>query len=216
MSRVLLVLAVLLPASIAEAGFLLSPSIRWGSFSAQAEDGEPTPNYFGYGGGLDVGYSFGQVFDIVGHYSFLPARLKSAKAGAQDASLTTYGGGLGLRIAESVYFGLRAGTTTYELHKALGTDELSGLWSGPSGGFSLGAVARVGKQSFIQTCFEVMHTVMQRDKAPLLEDGTEVPDPGRRRFDAFGLSLAYVFNGAHSYKIENTIFNDFLDTLIFF
>jgi hypothetical protein len=192
----------------AEAGVYVSPSLRWASFSARPQAEEKTPNYYGYGAGLQLGYSFGQVFDVGGFGTYLPARIGSAAPDGADAKLSLFGGELGFRIADSVYFALRGGASFYELLEQRRDDELTGAWRGPAFGFALGAVRRLSKQSFVQTSFELMHTIVERG-------ASDEADAGKRRLDSFGVSLAYLFNAQSSYRVQSAIFQNFIDALTF-
>jgi hypothetical protein len=196
-------------AGTAEAGWYVTPAVKWSSFAARPEGNEPTPNYYGYGGALSFGYSAKQVFDLGAYGQYLPGTRREADPSDVQASLVSYGGELGLRIAESVYLGFRGGASTYHMMKPDPTraDELTGTWSGSSGGMALGAVSKVSKNSFFQTSVEFMQHVVANAKDS---------DLGKRRFDSFALSVQYVFNSEKSYLIENTMFKNFLDSMAFF
>jgi hypothetical protein len=138
----------------------------------------------------------------------VPARLGSASLGTDDVSLSLFGGELACRIASSVYVALRGGASFYEMQTARRDDEMLGAWRGPAGGLALGAVKRLSKQSFIQTSFELMHTVVERG-------GDHESDGGKRRLDMFGLSVAYLFNAESTYRVQSAILQNFIDTLSF-
>jgi hypothetical protein len=199
-------------ASEAKAGFLASPSAKWTTFSARPEGGEPTPNYFGFAAGLSLGYSVRQVFDLAFNAQFLPARLGNASFGANDSQMIFYGGELGLRIANAVYLGMRAGTAEYRLLYQQREEELPGRWSGPAGGVSLGAIHGASKDHFFQTSLDFLHAVTTRQDSIA---GGGVQETGKRRFDAISISFAYVFNSYNNERIQNTIFKDFLDSISF-
>ncbi len=191
------------------AGWYVSPAVKWSTFATRPEGNEPTPNYYGYGGNFSLGYSAKQVFDFGAYGQYVPGTRQHADLGKADATLVSYGGELGFRIAESVFLGFRGGASDYHLMSAdpTRTDELKGKWHGPSGGIALGAVSKVSKQSIFQTNFEVMEHVLHAEDAG---------DLGKRRFDSFALSVQYIFNSEKSFLIENTIFKDFLDSMVFF
>lgn len=199
-------------APAAEAGWYVTPGIKWATYAARPEGNEPTPNYYGYGGMLALGYSAKQVFDLGAYGQYVPGTREHADLGKTHALLVSYGGELAFRIAESVYIGARGGSSSYRLLDAdpLRTDELAGTWEGPSGGLVIGAVSKVTKQSFFQTTLEFMQHVVESQ-----EQG-EARQLGKRRFDSFALCVQYVFNSEKSYLIENTIFKDFLDSMVFF
>lgn len=211
--RSLTVLALLGLAEPALAGFYVAPEIKWGSFSARPEAGEATPNYYGYGGGLHLGFSAKQVFDMGAYGTYMPGTKGAAEFGAGDATFVTYGGELALRMSQAVYFGLHGGVATYDLKNRTRPEELPGTWSGPSGGLAIGAIHALSKQSFIQTTVDFTHAVVKSDDAAAAQGLTTA---AKRRFDAFTLSIGYVFNDYSSYLIENTIFKGFLDSMNFF
>ncbi len=205
----LIVFAFLGCPAVAEAGWYVSPAMKWGSFAARPEGSEPTPNYYGYGGSFAFGYSAKQVFDLGAYGQYLPGSLREANPSEVDATLISYGGEIAFRIAESVYLGFRGGSSTYHLLDSdpERADELKGKWSGPSGGMAIGAVSKTAKNSFFQTSLEFMqHVVANSDDSSL----------GKRRFDSFALSVQYVFNSEKSYLIENSILGNFLDSMVFF
>jgi hypothetical protein len=202
---VLLFTYVALVATPARAGVYLSPSLRWSSFALRPAADEATPNYYGVGASAAGGYSVAQVFDLGGFYTYVPARLKSASLAGKDATLDSYGADVAFRIADSVYLDFRGGAARYHLIHQTRPEELPGRWHGPAGAVALGAVARLGKQSFFQTSLELLHTVLENQDVP-----------GKRRLDAFALSFAYVYNAEHKFRFEDTIYRDFLDGLSFF
>ena len=205
-ARSLAVAAALVVGGQAEAGWYAAPTAKWASFAARPLADEPTPNYLGYGGALSLGYSAQQAFDFGVFGSYIPGRHGVASFGKDDVSLVSYGGELGVRVAESVYFGLKGGVSTYHLYGKPGEDEVPGRWHGPSGGVSIGAVAKTSKESFFHATFDVMQHVLEADDE---EDGQ-----GKRRFDSFSISLSYMFNSYDSRLIGPAIFKDFLDSII--
>lgn len=211
-----LVFMAMVPHS-AYAGVYAAPALKWSAFSARSEHGESTPNYYGYGIGLGAGYSIEQVVDVGAYGVYLPGQLDAARPGADDATLSSYGGELALRLDDSVYVGLRGGIARYDLRHPSRPEELRGKWHGPAGGFSLGAVQRLGPQSFFQTSLDVMHTVVDNDRTDVPTDGVRASESsGKRRLDAFSLSIAYVYAGASVHHAQNGLMQSFLDTLSFF
>lgn len=196
-------------AAPARAGWYLAPEARWGVFAARPEAGENTPNYYGYGGTLSFGYSPRQMVDIGAYGSYLPGALKHAEIGKDDATLVSYGGELGFRIADAVYLGFRGGPDKYRLNQPSDDPErpeLAGKWTGVCGGLSLGAVMRASKQFIVQTTLDVMHHVVKQEDEPEL---------GKRRFDEFSVGLTFMLNSHKAYLIENSIFKDYLDSIVF-
>lgn len=198
--------SIFFSASVAEAGILVSTAIKWTSFSARPVSTEATPNYYGYGGELTLGYSVGQVFDIAGFGSYTPGQRKNPEFGVDDATLVTYGGVLGLRFASSVYLGIKGGTSAYSIQKVTDENDIDHRHEGLGGGISIGAISAASKQSFFQTTFDLMHHVLKST------DDSSVT----RRFDAVSISVAYVFNEQTSAMVKNKIFKSFLDSISFF
>jgi hypothetical protein len=196
----------------ARAGWYLAPAVKWVSFAARPVDDEATPNYYGIAGAGSFGYSVGQVLDLAGFGQYVPGARGGAGFAKDDASLVSYGGEVGLRLAEQVYLGVRGGLGAYRLYHPRGAGdgegegELSGKWNGSAGGFAIGALAKLSKESYLQTTLEVMHHVLTNasDK-----------DLGKRRIDSFGIGFAYVFNGYSSSFLDNSLFKNFLDSMIY-
>jgi hypothetical protein len=208
LSALVAALSLAAGAPAARAGFYLMPRAAWAAYAPRPEGSEPTPNLYSIGGEVSAGYSARQALDFVFFGEDLPGSLAHARFGAGDASLVSYGGELGLRFAESVYVGFKGGLATYRLSHQSSVDELTGTWRGEGGGFALGAVERTSKTGFVQTTVEFMHYVLGSGEAG-----------GKRRLDSFSLGAAYMWNSkgdAASNAIENTIFKNFLDSIIFF
>lgn len=199
-----------LSAGQARAGVLVSAAAKWGSFAARPLDSEPTPNYYGLGLGMNFGYSFSQVFDVTFFSHYLPAHLEASKLGAEGAHMFSYGGEIGLRFSQSVFLAIRAGSGRYKLIQEQQSDDLeevAGSWQGPAGGFSVGAVHPLDKENFFQTSLDVLHAITV--------DNDNLVD-GKRRFDLFTISVSYVFIGYKSRLMDNSIFSDFIDSVIFY
>lgn len=200
-------LGVMAFAGPAHGGVYLAPGLKWAVFSLRPQAVEPTPNYYGYGGVFSIGYSIRQILDFGAFGQYAPGTRKEARPGKADATLLAYGGETALRLSQAVYVGLRGGVGKYRLDRTIDATEVAGTWAGHCGGFSIGALAKFSKVSYLQTTFDVMHFVVASKSDP---------DLGKRRIDAFGVSISYVFNGYTNYLIENTIFKDFLDSVMFF
>jgi hypothetical protein len=200
-------LSMMMPLEEVYAGFMISPELKWGNYSSRPEDEEPTPNYTGLGGGLHMGYSAGQIFDIAAFGFYIPGALSGSDFGGSDAAFYGYGGEMAFRIKNSVYFALRAGEGAYELYNQKKDWELSGNWGGTIGGISLGAIHQFSKRHFIQTSFDLYHGVMENTSGERAQ---------KRKIDGFAVSIGYVFNGYKNRMIENTIFKGFLDSFNLF
>ena len=196
----------------AAAAWFLSPSVGWESVAARPIEDVPTVTYYGLYGSLSTGFDISQIVDFGLYGRYLPASLGRTKLGVTDARVSSYGLELSVRLADSVHLGVSGGLSSDDFLKSAAAGEapgadLVGRYRGRTGGVSIGAVTRQGKQSFFQTSLEVLHTV----EGKIGDASAE-----KRRFDAFALSLAYVFSPLKSDLLENTIFNNFLDTLNFF
>jgi hypothetical protein len=220
-SRMFLCLAVGLCFSdfdTAEAGLLISPVAKWTTFAARPTGTEATPNYYGYAGELGLGYSVGQVFDLTAFGSYTPGRRKNAKLGEDDVSLITYGGGTALRFASAVYLGFKFGHSIYSPQNVSEENEIVRRYEGLGGGVAIGAISPTSKQSFVQTTFELMHHVLtssDRSDDSTNEDGSSATKL-TRRFDSVSIALAYVYNSNSSDRIQNKVFQGFLDSITFF
>jgi hypothetical protein len=201
--------AAMLHAPLAWAGWYVQPAVRWVSLTHRPEANEPTPNYYGYGTLLSGGYSAKQVFDLGIFGAYTPANYKNATFPSGNAELTNYGGEVALRLGESVYIGLRGGQGTYHLLSTATPDELPGKWSGPAGELAIGGVMKLTKNSFCQVSLDFMHGVFKQTEPGAAEI------EGRRRFDGVAVTFSYVYNHYKSYLIDNTIFGNFLDSLMF-
>lgn len=199
---------MLLP-SPAQAGFLIAPGVKWGSFSARPEGTEATPNYQGIGGELTVGYSVNQVFDLAVFGSYIPGSRKTPEFGVDDVSLINAGASIGLRFASSVYLGIKGGHSAYAVQNARDENEINTRHEGIGYGVSIGAIGELSKENFLQTTFDLTHHVL-----------TSTDDtPGvvaKRRFDGVSITVAYVFNGHSNSTVKNGIFKSFLDSITFF
>lgn len=190
----------------AHAGMLIAPSAKWANLAFRPKTEEDTPNYYGYGGGLSLGYSIKQKFDLGLFANYLPGTRGGAKFGKTDAQLIFYGGEMALRLFSTIYLGVRGGLADYQLRKTTDTIDIPGHWSGGGGGFSLGAFFATSKRTFWQASIDIM-------MASIGSNDPQVVD--KRTVEAFSLSIAYVYNGYESYGIENNIFGDYLKSFIF-
>ena len=206
----LLLLHVLL-ASSAYAGVLIAPSVKWSIFAFEPEDTENTPNYEGITGELKAGYSFRQVFDLAGLVNYSAGNPGMFSIPAENANLVFYGGEIGARIYQAVYFAIRGGKSSYQLLKPGTHDsEIAGEWTGPGMGFSLGAISPLerNKRSSLQLSFDFLQTSVTKLHAAAGEATA-------RKIDQFSISATYVFNGYHNAAIENSFFSSYLNSFIF-
>jgi hypothetical protein len=184
--------------------------MKWSTFSFRPVDDEPTPNYAGVGAGLSLGYSARQILDIGLFANYLPGASDHSQMGKEEARLVVYGGELALRISNAVYIGLRGGTSDYRLVDSQSESDVHGTYKGAAGGISLGALQPIAKRHFFQTSLDVTSAVVENSGE--VEEG----ETKKRRIDAISFSLTYVYNGHKSYLIESSLFNSFLDSVLFF
>jgi len=204
--------AAVFAASTAYGGFLLAPGLRSGVMSFDDKDSEPTPNYYGFGGALSVGYSAGQKFDMALFGQYSPGKQKRPVANAEDASLFAYGGEIAARINDRVYFGVRGGTATYNLLAPPQENEINGKWTGPAFGFSIGAFAsqdRDGMHAW-QVTLDALHAIVSP-----VDEVAKFYEDDKRRITCFSLSLTFVFNRRADNVIENRLFKSFLESSFF-
>lgn len=175
----------------ASAGILFYGETRWSNFVFEPKASEPTPNYYGYGFGLHLGYSIMQNVDIATFGIYTPGRLKEPKFGETDAVSTLYGGEIAARIVDSVYIGLRGGGTTYALNTKYSSDEVPGVWKGYGGELGLGAIIEVTRSHFWQVGVNLMHGVVACRQ--------ECDETGENRaIDGFSVSVGYGLNKKES------------------
>ena len=190
----------------------MATGVRAGVMSFDAKDEEPTPNYYGVGGALSVGYSAGQKLDMALFGQYSPGKKNRPIANDEDASFFAYGGELGVRFANSVYMGARGGTAAYNLLIPPTEHEIDGKWSGPAVGFSIGSYMnrdRDGASSW-QATLDVLHAII----SPADEVAESYGDE-KRRITCFSFSVAYVFNKQADNVIENMLFKSFLESSFF-
>ncbi len=185
------------------AGIFVSPSLKWVNMSFRPLDEEPTLNYYAYGYGLNLGYSFDQFCDItaVGHY--FPGNLHEPKFPLETRPFIFYGGELGFRFLDTIYLGGRVGGTWLQQVTKTVDEELGGEWRGLGAGGSLGAYFKVNRDAFTQVSFDLftVNSFLRQDE----------PVGDKRKFDVFSLSIAYIFSSYQNSGIENTLFKGFLD-----
>lgn len=200
------VLLMWLPPSL-EGGILASVGTRWQSAALRPLEEEATPNYYGYGLGCQLGYSFGQIFDTKLYGNYVPSRLKSASLGKENLQFWEYGLELGFRIAGTIYLGFRGGYFSYRmLFRTDHSKEVDGEWKGPGGGVSLGAF-RVNKKSHMfQITVDIASAALKRR-----DQHSEVD----RKLDTFGVSVAYVFNQWGGFRLTSLFGSGFLRSLDF-
>lgn len=208
-AALLLLVAGVGAARPALAGWYLMPEVLWTTYVHRPVANEDTTNLYGVGAQLSLGYSLWQGVDLGLFGGYLPGTPQYAKFGKGDATLVLYGGELGLRMAQSLYVGLRGGMAKYRLDNQTQAAELAGDWKGPGGGVALAAVTPVSKTAFIQASLEFSEYVL----AMGTDTGTV-----KRKLDVFGLGIAYMWNrkgGEGTPSVQSTIFNDFLNSIVF-
>lgn len=205
MLRLFFIILAFLASTPVSAGVLAQGALKWQTLALRPLTDEPTPNYYGYGGELQFGYSFARKFDLALYTSYTPMRLKSATFGASDLITFDYGITTGFRIAQTVYVGVRGGWMHYDLNKKVKEEEIDGTWRGFCGFFELGTYWPVTKPASLQLGLLLGHGSMER------VDATD-----KKRFiDTFGVTMTYVYNKVDSVKFGNSFISDFVNSLIF-
>lgn len=189
--------------SAALGGVLLTTSLSWSVFSVRPlEETHKSPNYYGLGAGLVIGYSLFQKFDLGAYTDYTPGVRAQVSPGKEELSLVRYGALLATRIEEKIYLGLKGGLGVYHLMTKKNDDyELPGMWQGPGGTLMIGAIHKADKENFWQLTFEITHMVLDKIQ---LEKG-EVRE-GKRRLDEFRLTASYSFNGFFNHLIGKSLF----------
>lgn len=193
--------------NVAQAGWLAVVGTHWKTFSFEPKDDEKTPNYYGFGARLGLGYSFNQVFDVDLWGEYTPGRLKSAEIGIEDSVLGGYGGELAFRIQKTIFIGLRGGGFFYNLVSQKDENEIDGRWAGVGGILSIGASFANSKESFWQVTLDSSYISLSA------EESTEGEEEDRV-INAFSVSLAYAFNQYRTSR-PSGFFGNFLDSLGF-
>jgi hypothetical protein len=209
----------------AQAGALLGLSARWNSFSFAAVDEEPTPNYYGFGFGIDAGYSISQIVDIAAYANYTPGRYKNAEILEEDAVLFGYGGELAVRIASAVYVGVHGGVYQYNLIHQRNDDEVRGSWAGTGGGLAVGAFFPINKSNYWQVALDFarinVSPVNDLAKSYVAATATAANNDGGaasanfkdRQIDSIAVQLTYLFNGHVSSREGGGLFNSFLNSM---
>ncbi len=60
---------------------ILGGAARWQLISERGSPRQATPNYYGVGGELQLGYSVHQMFDLAGFANYTPMSLKNTEVG---------------------------------------------------------------------------------------------------------------------------------------
>ena len=196
----------------ANAGALVSPSVRWGAYAFRPVDQESTPNYFGVGGGLRVGYSIGQTVDLSLFYDYMPGKLEHSATPFEHTSALSFGGfELGLRILESLFLAGRVGRMDFHLFERTDPNEVGGHWAGLGAGGSVGGIVKVGASRFWQVSLDANSGTSLNDV-----DESALGSSGERKvrqMDNFCLSVAYVFNHFYNSSVDNSSVGSFLKSL---
>jgi hypothetical protein len=186
------------------AGLLVAPHASWSSYAFRPLDEEPTPNYYGYGGGLQVGYSAIQMVDFAAFVDYTPGNIDAADPFDSNSELVQYGGAFGLRIYKALYIGFHGGIADYRLPVRARPEEVGGEWSGSAFGFKLGGLIPMTSTLSWQialgmTTATVAHT----------NDST-LPE---RKIDHFSLSFTFVYNSEDSLGFVDAIFSNSIKSL---
>lgn len=177
-------------------GWLLSGGLGWSLFSLRPIEFEKTPNYYGVGPRLALGYSFEQKFDIAGYISYTPGHTARATFGQEQASFVFLGGQLGLRIADQVFIAILGGQATYHLLKF--TDySVPGRWEGQASGGSIGSLVEIDKERFWQVSLEYLLALLSASHGREREN---------RKVDQISFSITYTFNGFISKSRKRSVF----------
>lgn len=185
------------------AGTLVVPAIGWSNFVFEPKEQEATPNYYGYGGRLSLGYSIHQVLDLAIYGQYIPGRRNAASTINPDAQMTSYGLQTGLRIKNALYIGVRGGSTSYNLLvPPQEINEVAGHWEGLGATGELGVILPASKQVFWQFSAEYGSSTMTRKD--LDEEGEH------RRLSVFSVMLSFVLNSDQSTRLESVILRNWV------
>lgn len=186
-----------------QAGLLLSPYVQFSQYSFRPVDGEKVPNYWGTGLGSYLGFSFRQTYDMV---LFGEAITGSNKGPMNTFNnyLLNYGGGVFLRIADSILIGAKGGGSRYIMQNTSKHEaEVPGTWSGPTAGLVVGVIYKLDKRNYWQLTFEIMQSFK-------MEQISGIPasyKTKQHRLDLVALTFSYAFNGFVNRFIRNSVFS---------
>lgn len=197
----------MLPLTPAAAGIYFSLGLKGGLMAPQALAEEATPNYYGGGPSLALGYSIKQVLDLGIYGGYSAGTREEPALRAADAELAIYGGDVGLRLGDTIYLGVHGGSSLLTVGKPSVDGEISGRWEGVGGGFCIAAIHKFNRERYFQTGVEFAHVVL---------DHVSDKSQPTRKIDAFAISLAYTYNSFSSNAVDNSILGDFVRSINFF
>ena len=186
---------------VAQGGILLAPGVSWNNFVFEPVAHENTPNYYGYGGHLSLGYSVMQVLDFAAYGEYVPGQLNAAELGKEGARIYSYGGELAFRIGQALYIGGRGGSAGYSLIQRTYPEEVGGRWTGVGGGVSLGLIIPTSRMNMWQATLDFGQMTVRP---------VETPTDPARRISHISLKLAFVYNSLHISRLDNAIYNNLL------
>ncbi len=171
----------------AEAGAFLGLNLKTGLFSFRPVADEPTSNFYGLGPELTLGYSIGQVWDILAYGSYSMGNVGSLGSQKDGASLLGYGLLLGARMGEVAYLAMKGGLSEYQLDTKSPKDlyVVTGGWAGNELGFQLATVSKVDKRDFFQIFVEYMHIIAKDSSGQVTIE---------RKVDHINLGMTFTFN----------------------
>lgn len=188
----------------AEAGLLLAPSVSWDSYAFRPVLEEETPNYYGYGLGMQLGYSAVQTFDLAGYFNYTPGNLDAADPFDSNSELYQYGGVLGFRIYNAIYLAFHGGVVNYALPVRAKVEEVGGEWSGSGYGFKLGGIIPLSRTFAWQIALGVTTATVTDNSGDY---------SGSRKIDNFSLSLSLVYNSEDTLGFVDAIFTNSIQSL---
>ncbi|MBF0441653.1 MAG: hypothetical protein HQK54_07085 [Oligoflexales bacterium] len=202
--HLLLLLIIALDSTEASAGLLAGIGGRWQNFSLRPRDTEATPNYYGYGVDVDLGYSFSHLFDISIYGDYVPAQRNTATLGKEMVQFREYGGKFGFRIGGNIYVALRGGVFVYRLLFRSNDQEQDGEWMGNGGALSIGAFQRRQREHFLHIAFDLGSANLSR---------YDEVDEKKRIIDIVGVSLKYTFIVFDGFKVGSLFGGGFFKSL---
>lgn len=186
------------------AGVLATVGARWQAFSFKPIEDEPTPNYYGYGLTVGIGYSLLQALDFGLYGNYTPSQPYASRLGKEKVQLGDYGAEIGFRFAETIYIALRGGMLYYRMLFRTNSTEIDGTWRGPGGGASIGVFQKRKRENIIQFTFDVGGGKLKAKDVALADERTAYH---------FGLSLKYVFIGFDGFRLSSLFDSGFLKSL---
>ncbi|WP_132320326.1 hypothetical protein [Pseudobacteriovorax antillogorgiicola] len=178
-------------------GVLAGVGMHWRNLSFQPLEEEDTPNFFGYGLRLELGYSVWNHIDLKLLGCATPMNKGAAKLFDGDVIVVNYGAGLGFRFVDSVYIGAEYGALSYDTPSHHTHNQTVGTWKGNGMTLQLAGYWQTDRETYFQVGVAASSV---RVESASDEAGLE------RKVDTFMLNVTYLFIGAERSGLPLSVF----------